>query len=236
MLTNHAIFAEYHYYMKQWFKALMELPRVTDQGLTIPVVYSTPRRAFALGSSEENLGDAGGEPLYAPPNQGNNWLPILTFHMTGMTPVLEKTIPYEHVLTYPIKDNNDNVVGYKKNKPFLVYELTYNATLYTALMQDMDILLFKVATEFRPQAHLWIGPSDAVNDGTKGIWAHVILDSVTDGTEYEPMDIGERVVRKDFTFRITEAYAPTTEPVIDEGIIKEVYGDIYTMPELTLET
>lgn len=236
MLTNHTIFVEYHYYLKQWFKGLMHLPRVDAFGQTIPVVYSTPRRAFALGGSEAELGDAGGEPLYAPPSQGNNWLPILTFHMSGMIPVLGKTIPYEHVLTYPIKDNNDNVVGYKKNKPFLVYELTYNVTLYTALMQDMDILLFKIATEFRPQCNLWLGPSDAVNDGSQGLWAHMLLDSVTDGTEYEPMDIGERVVRKDFSFRITEAYVPTTEPVIDNDIIREVYGDIYSTPEGNLET
>jgi hypothetical protein len=58
----------------------------------------------------------------------------------------------------------------------------------------------------------------------------MLLDSVADATEYEPGDIGERVVRKDLTWRITEAYVPLMESAIDEDIIRDVYGDIYNMP------
>lgn len=226
MTSNYPIFAEYHLYVKRWLKKLMELKRVSDLNQNIPVVYSTPRRAFAMGSSSTELGDAGGEPLYAPPQQGNNWLPIMTFRAISMEPILSKTIPYEHVLRTKVKDNNNNVIGEKKTKPFLPYTLTYTGTLYTALMQDMDILTFRFASEFRPQCYLWIGPEDAVNDGTKGLWAHMELDSINDATEYEPGDIGERVVRKDFTWRITEAYAPTVEAKIDDNVIQEVYSDI----------
>lgn len=226
MRNNYPIFAEYHLYIKRWLKELMNLPRLEDSDKRIPVVYSTPRRAFAMGSSSEELGDAGGEPLYAPPSRGNNWLPVLSFHMTNMTPIIEKTIPYEHVLKQKIKDNNDKITGYKKTKPMLPYTLNYVATLYTGLMQDMDILTYKFSTEFRPNCYLWIGPEDRVNDTDVGLWAHMVLDSITDGTEYEPGDIGERVVRKDFSWTITEAYVPTTEGHIDERVIQEVYTDI----------
>jgi len=224
--NNYPIFAEYHLYIKRWLKEVMSLPRYEDTDTKIPVVYSTPRRAFAMGSSSEELGDAGGEPLYAPPSQGNNWLPIITFHMTSMEPIMGKTIPYEHVLRQKIKDNNDKVTGYRNNKPLLPYTINYVATLYTGLMQDMDILTYRLATEFRPNCYLWIGPEDKVNNGDYGLWAHMFLDSVTDGTEYEPGDIGERVVRKDFSWTITEAYVPTTEANIDDRVIQEVYTDI----------
>jgi hypothetical protein len=224
--SQYPIFAEYHLYIKRWLKEVMTLPRFEQEGTQIPVVYSTPRRAFAMGSSSEQLGDAGGEPIYAPPQQGNNWLPIVAFHYNGAQQIMGRTIPYEHVLTQKIKDNNDNVTGVKKNKPFQVYSVSYIATVYAGLMQDMDILTFKLLSEFRPQCYLWIGPEDKVNDGTAGLWAHLQLESVTDGTEYEPGDIGERVVRKDFTWTVTEAYVPTVETEIDENIIREVYTDI----------
>lgn len=228
MHTDYPIFAEYHYYIKKWFECLLTLPRLQQLSLKIPVIYSSPRRAFALGGSETAEGDAGGQPLYAPPNQGNNWLPILTFHMTGMTPILGKFIPYEHVLSKPMQDNNNQTVAYKEFKPFLTYETTYLATLYTALMQDMDILTFKIVTEFRPQANLWIGPPGTEGDRTKGLYANMLLDAVVDATEYEPGDIGERVVRKDFSWKITEAYVPTVEAAIDEKIIKEIFSDYYS--------
>lgn len=234
MRTQYPIFAEYHYYVKKWLEDLMYLPRIEKLGQKIPVIFSTPRRAFAMGSSTAQLGDAGGAPLYAPPSQGNNWLPILTFHHSNITQIKEKNPPFEHVLTSKVQDNNNNV-AYKKIKPFLVYELTYTASLFTALMQDADMLIFNFLTEFRPQCHLWIGPDDSVGDGSKGVWAQMTIEGgVTDSTEYEPGDIGERVIRKDFTWTITDAYVPTMEAVIDDRIIKEVYIDLYHEKELII--
>ena len=231
MHDNYPIFAEYHFYIKKWFECLLTLPRLDQINAKIPVVYSSPRRAFALGGSElaqaDNNGTNSGQPLYAPPNQGNNWLPIMAFHMTGMTPVLGKFIPYEHVLSKPIQDNLNNITAYKEFKPPLTYETTYIGSLYTALMQDMDILTFKIVTEFKPQANLWIGTPGTEGDRTKGLYANMLLDSVIDATEYEPGDIGERVVRKDFSWKITEAYVPTVESAIDANIIREVFADYY---------
>lgn len=206
----------------------MQLPRITNLGLEIPVVYSSPRRAFALGGSELAEGGTGGEPLYAPPNEGNNFLPIMTFRLNAIAPQLGKTIPYEHVLTQQVKDNNDNVIGYTKSKPLLVYELGYMATLYTALLQDADILMFKFLTEFKPNANVWIGPCDKAGNNDFGVWAPMILEGVADATEYEPLDIGERVVRKDFSWTIQDAFVPTTEAEIDTSIIEEVFTDLYT--------
>jgi len=202
----------------------MTLPRLEamSPAPVIPVVYSSPRRAWATGSSAVAGGDAGGGILYAPPSQGNNFLPIVFFNYTNATPILDRTIPYEHIFRKKMQDNN-NSVQYKLNKPMLVYELTYTASLYCALMQDCDILVFRFMTEFRPQSHLWIGDKGDAGDRTKGLYAHMVLDSVTDATEYEPGDIGERVVRKDFSWKITEAYVPTIPYQIDEKIIRDVY-------------
>lgn len=225
MYTNYPIFAEYNYYLKKWLEGLMQLPRITNLGLEIPVVYSSPRRAFALGGSTDGTG---GEPLYAPPNEGNNFLPIFTFRLNAIAPQLGKTIPYEHVLTQQVKDNNNNVTGYTKSKPLLVYEIGYIGTLYTALMQDADILMFKFLTEFKPNANVWIGPCDKAGDNDYGVWAPMILDGVADATEYEPLDIGERVVRKDFSWTIQDAFVPTTESEIDSDIVDEVFTDLYT--------
>lgn len=223
MLTTYPIFAEYHYYIKQWLKILMTLPRLDAMNppLVIPVVYSSPRRAFALGESADAGGDAGGGPYYAPPNQGNNFLPIVFFRYTNATPILDRTIPYEHILTKKMQDNNS--VIYKKNKPMLVYNLTYSASLYCALMQDADILAFRFMTEFRPQCHLWIGDTGDAGNREKGLYAHMVLEDVTDASEYEPGDIGERIIRKDFSWKITEAYVPTIPYEIDEKIIKDIY-------------
>jgi hypothetical protein len=149
----------------------------------------------------------------------------MVFHSTGFTPVLGKTIPYEHILVKPIQDNNNEITSWQKYKAPLVYELSYTAVLYTALMQDMDILTFKIVTEFRPNANLWIGLPGTIGDRTKGVYANMLLDSVVDATEYEPGDIGERVVRKDFSWKITEAYVPTEDAVIDDNIVKEVFFD-----------
>lgn len=228
MHTNYPIFAEYNYYLKKWLVSLMQLPRITNLGLEIPVVYSSPRRAFALGSSELTEGGEGGEPFYSPPNEGNNFLPIMTFRLNAIAPVLGKTIPYEHVLVKEVKDNNNNVIGYNKSKPLLVYEISYIGTLYAALMQDADILMFKFMTEFKPNANVWIGPCDKAGESNYGVWAHMILDGIADATEYEPLDIGERVVRKDFSWTITDAFVPTTETEFDTNIIEEVYTDLYT--------
>ncbi len=227
MHTNYPIFAEYNYYLRSWLRGLMQLPRVTALGLEIPVVYSSPRRAFALGSSELTDGGEAGEPLYSPPNEGNNFLPILTFRINGIVPSLGKTIPYEHVLTYPVQDNNNNIIGYNKSKPMLVYEVGYIATLYTALMQDADILMFKFLTEFKPNANVWIGPCDKAGEPNWGVWAPMILDGVADASEYEPLDIGERVIRKDFSWTIQDTFVPTTESIFDSSIVEEVYADVY---------
>lgn len=227
MHTNYPMFAEYHFYIKKWFECLLTLPRLDAINTKIPVVYSTPRRAFAMGGSETALGDAGGQPLYSPPTEGNNWLPIMAFHMTAFAPILGKMIPYEHVLVKPIQDNN-NTVAWQKYKPPLTYEVTYTGSLYTALMQDMDILTFKIVSEFKPNFNLWCGPPGTETDRTKGLYANMLLDSVVDSTEYEPMDIGERVVRKDFNWKITEAYVPTVEGEIDGDIVKEIFVDYPT--------
>lgn len=232
MHTTYPMFAEYHFYLKKWLECLLTLPRLQALNLEIPVVYSTPRRAFAMGSSELLSGDAGGEPLYAPPNQGNNWLPIMVFHSTSFAPVLGKTIPYEHILVKPIQDNNNEIIGYQKSKVPLVYELSYTGTLYGGLMQDVDILAFKIASEFKPMMNLWCGDPLYVGVDGKGLYAQVLLESVVDATDYEPMDIGERVVRKDFNWKILEAYVPTAESKIDGAIIDEIFTDI----DFTVET
>jgi hypothetical protein len=221
------IFAEYSFFIKKWLETLMKLPRIDALGKSIPVVYSSPRRAFALGSSEDTAGGPGGEPLYAPPNEGNNWLPIMTFRLNAITPVLGKTVPYEHVLVQQVKDNNNNVTGYLKSKPMQVYEVGYIGTLYAGLMQDADILVYKFLTEFRPNAYLWIGPCSEAGDNTKGVWAHMVLEGIADATDYEPMDIGERVVRKDFSWKITDAFVPTSEGVLTDDIVEQIYTDYY---------
>jgi hypothetical protein len=227
MLNSYPIFAEYNYYLKKWLEVIMTLPRIDALNLKIPVVYSSPRRAFALGSSSGSQGATSGTTTYAPPNEGNNWLPVMTFRLNAITPVIAKTGPYEHVLVRPIQDNNNNVTGYIKSKPLQVYEIGYIGSLYCGLMQDADILVYKFLTEFRPNAYLWIGPCAETGNDEKGVWAHMVLEGIADTTEYEPLDISERVVKKDFSWKITDAFVPTTEGILSEDIVKEVYTDLY---------
>jgi hypothetical protein len=94
-------------------------------------------------------------------------------------------------------------------------------------MQDADILVFKFLTEFRPNSNLWIGPCEHTGEDDYGVWAHMVLDGIADATEYEPLDINERVVRKDFSWTITDAFVPTTEGELDQDIIDEVFIDFY---------
>jgi hypothetical protein len=55
----------------------------------------------------------------------------------------------------------------------------------------------------------------------------MVLEGIADATDYEPMDIGERVVRKDFSWKITDAFVPTSEGVLTDDIVEQIYTDYY---------
>lgn len=227
MLSEYPIFVEYHYYIKKWLETIMSLSRLDPHSLNIPIVYASPRRAFSTGSSSLEAGDAGGSHLYAPPNEGNNFLPIFTFHLANAELKTEKIRPFEHILLNKIQDNNEVTTGYIQSKPLMNYEISYTGTLYCGLMQDADILMFKFLTEFKPQCYLWVGDQEHVGDLDYGVYACMTLEGVTDGTEYEPGDMAERVVRKDFTWKIDNAYVPTTGYTVSDEIVQYVYTDVY---------
>ena len=226
MQVIYPFFAEYNVRISNWLQAVSTLPRL-EADETVPVIYTSPRRAFAMGSTSEGGPGSAEAPLVAPPSQGNNFRPLVTFQLTGATLKTEKIAPFEHVLTSQIKDNNDNVVSFKLTKLLQVWEISYTANMYTALQQDADILLYKFATEFRPQCHLWIGDEDHQGEGQYGKWANLILDGITDASDYEPGDIGERVIRKDLSWRITEAYLPLIESGSSEDIVLDFAKDLY---------
>ena len=226
MQTIYPFFAEYNVRISNWLQGVMTLPRL-EADETVPVIYTSPRRAFAMGSTSEGGPGSATAPLISPPSEGNNFRPIVTFQLTGANLLHEKISPYEHVLTTQIKDNNDNVVSYRLQKQLMIWGITYTANLYTALQQDADILLYKFATEFRPQCHLWVGDEDNIDDGHYGKWAHLVLEGVADASDYEPGDISERVIRKDLSWRITEAYLPTIDSESSENVVLDFAKDLY---------
>ena len=226
MQTIYPFFAEYNVRISNWLSGIMTLPRLrVDE--TVPVIYTSPRRAFAMGSTSEGGPGSAESPLISPPSEGNNFRPMVTFQLTSANLLHEKISPYEHVLVTQIKDNNDNVISYMLQKQLMVWEITYTTNLYTALQQDADILLYKFATEFRPQCHLWIGDDDHINDWQYGKWAHLVLEGITDASDYEPGDISERVIRKDLSWKITEAYLPTIESESSENVVLDFAKDLY---------
>ena len=226
MLTNYPIFAEYHYWIKKWLKKICSLPRLEAKNIDIPVVYTSPRRAFAEGSSGEAGGDAGGEHLYAPPSQGNNFLPVVFFRYTDADPILDRWIPFEHNLKRQIGTGANTI--YKINKPMQVWKLSYTISMYFALQQDCDMLLYRLLTDFKPQCNLWIGEKHNQGDYTKGVYAHMNLVGVSDSSDWEPADINERVERKDINFVVDEAYVPYLEHKVEDHIVEDLYLGIST--------
>ena len=192
----------------------------------INVQYSSYERAFAE--------------IIQPLRQGQNNTPAVITYIADYQYKVEKSRPRENYYIKRYKDNNGNKVGVAKVPPVQEYRLNYIVDIIAPTQQDMDYLQYQVITEFAPEKYFWISDKrggkeygldytgNRWNREFNGQWAHSLLESVSDLSEYEPGG-SDRTLRTQIMFAINNAYLPlpfeTDQPMIGsidiETIIEE---------------
>lgn len=120
-------------------------------------------------------------------------VPGVGFYLSNHEMMKERTRPKESYYTRRWKDEFGNVVKTAAVPPMIPYKLNYSINLYHVYQQEMDIMLYQLASEFNPEKWFWIGdPNYGLNftgkreeRELKGQWAHVELESITDVSEIE---------------------------------------------------
>lgn len=152
-----------------------------------------------------------------PLRQGTVDSPGIGFFVADTQLKFEKSRPVENYYTRKYKDNNTGaIIGVAAVPPLMEYELRYTINIWSVYQQEMDILLYQIMSEFRPEKFFWIGDpnfgmqydKDRMDREHKGQWAHALLESISDASELEPGDAADRVLRQEITFYIESAYTP----------------------------
>jgi hypothetical protein len=187
--------------MGLWFNSF-RVPRKHDQ---IPVIYSTPQRAYFLNQLK----------LYGfDTNNGQIPTPIISYYMTGYEHKKERDLP--GVVKWLNK--NDNMM-YPRMIP---YDLTFNVSVWTRKQMDMYEIMFQFQSSFEQGMH-WIDYIDPITKMTQT--TPFFLEGITDASNIEPGADGEVEWRTDVSIR-AECYLPRPGRSIHN--IKKLYIDLGT--------
>ena len=172
-----------------------------------------------------------------PLRNGNIDTPGIGFYLSGYEMLKEMSRPKESYYTRHYKDIYGNTVKSAAVPPLATYRLNYSINLYSIYQQEMDIIIYQLASDFNPEKWFWIGDEaygldykgDRMEREHKGQWAHITLDSITDASDLETGS-PNRTLRTEFAITITEAYLPM--PFDDnQSIIGAI--DIDMIPKLS---
>jgi hypothetical protein len=202
-IAEHFLFREYSREIKSWLNNECHLSRYPEDK-NVLVVYATPGRAFA-------------KYIY-PILNGDQIQPTISFTLTNSA--------YKQ---------NENLLGFvtqsffnetskisKIVKPLLVYELTYNITIRTVLMSDMDILTYQLLTNSSRNSKSALIIDDQ--------WAELMTSDPREETNLEPGDAQDRIIRRGFDLTVPRAYLPRA--YTESGVIEEYELDYRTVEEI----
>ncbi len=197
-LVEHFLFKEQSIAVKKYLKNTLWLNRYPEN-TNVDVFYSTPERAFSK--------------LIAPIINGGNLYPTVSVVLQSMEVASGQT-PGGFFKKY-IPSKSDERVFEEHTHP-LVYELTYRATIWTALQSDMDILLYQ-AMSSAPQNKKY---STAVD----GQWMELEVRTPQSESTLDPGDARDVSFRYGFDIIVPRAYLPLN--------FEEYYGRIDTIDDI----
>jgi len=141
--------------------------------------------------------------------------PGIAFYLASNEQSKDKTRPVENYYTRRWTDTKGDVIKTAAVPPLQQYQLHYSINLYSIYQQEMDILLYQLATDFAPQKWFWVGDpaygfdykGDRMDREHKGQWAHSELEGITDASDLETGS-PNRTLRTEIGLTITNAYLP----------------------------
>lgn len=201
------LFKKYSVEIKRWLSAIFHIPRLDRTNAKVKVVYATPERAIAK--------------YVVPLRNKTTDIPVISFYLANFNYQPEKNTIGENLELILDKDNNVA----RRMRPLQVYQLTYVINVWTKLQIDMDIVLYQLLSQFTPMRWLAVdseidyqeydflkhpvnGPYQNGEKRRPGQWVPLRIDSVTDTSNLEPGEAGERVIRTDINLVCDWAYLP----------------------------
>lgn len=182
---------------------------------TINIIYGEMQRSIAM--------------IAQPLRDGTIDSPGISFYITDFQPKIEKTRPVENTYTKTLYNEEGEKIKSLRVPPLQEYRINYSINVWSVYRQEMALLEYQIASEFKPAKFFWIGESEygLDFDGCRmdrqhhGQWGHALLEAIADASDLEPGDAMGRSLRTEFSFAITNAYIPL--PYDDQqSIIEQV--------------
>ena len=201
------LFKKYSIEVKKWLSAIFHIPRLDRTNAKVKVVYATPERAIAK--------------YVVPLRNKVTDIPVISFYLANINYSPEKNTIGENLEL--IRDKDNNVA--RRMRPLQVYQISYVINIWTKLQIDMDVVLYQLLSQFTPMKWLAVdseidykgydflkhpenGPYQNGDTRRPGQWFPLKLESVTDASNLEPGEAGERVIRTDVNLVSDWAYLP----------------------------
>ena len=185
-------YRRYNQGMKDWLSYINE-GRPETQGVTIPVVYATPERAFA--------------DLIRPRVEGQVDIPAISFVLTSLS--FNQSRP--NGFLSPTMQWDKYKVGDKwriASKP-MPWDIDYNVTIWSKFYETLDLVSYALLSRFIPKSYLYVN----------GIASEISYQGFSDNSTLEPGADADRVLRHDFQFKV-QAWMPM--PTYEYGSINQV--------------
>lgn len=187
--VSYPFFRDYVQGMYDWLSCItLDRPEAPYE---IPVVYSTPERAFA--------------DLTQPRVEGQVDIPKISFFMTGAQMDMERFVP---TFVNPHWNKQDIGDKWRVSPRPMPYNLDFAVTVWTQFQIDQDIVAYRIMSRFTPSSYLYIN----------GTPSRISLSSFSDTSDLEPGTDADRKIRKDYSFSV-EAWMPM--PYTEVGKIND---------------
>ena len=145
-------------------------------------------------------------------------LPIMSCTLTGVDYSLERAVNKHQVLTDTITSSAGSVRSYLNPVP---YDLTFQVSLWTLYMSDIDQILEQILPWFQPYVMIRIHSPELVSTFD----VKVIFNSVTPEHEFEYTDDTFRILKYTLDFTVQTYMFKPMETV---GVIQEILLNYYT--------
>jgi len=188
------VWTPYNQSMQGWLEGI---PKERDGGVvgTIPVIMSTPERAFARRR--------------APLNEGRPDIPMISFYMASFDYDFDRVngfVPSHQTYELVRVPGTDRVRRVPKMLPV---SINYMATLWAKHLYQVQIADWDLGSRMRPHSYI----------NTYGADCPVYFESASDSSDLEPGSAGDRQIRRDYSFRV-EGWMPL--PYVEEDRLEKI--------------
>lgn len=165
---------------------------------TIPIVYSSPDRAFAQVFYFINIirKDLGLEPMPTETQRRQIALPLISFYMSGFS--AERAWFRYMYTTFGVVDDKHNFV----NLYPVPYEIDYTLSIWARNYTTLYRLLERIVLQFRHNVMYFVVDFTPIHVSLGRQLVSLELTSVSDRSELEPGTPADRVLRTDVTLKV----------------------------------